>query len=297
MSIIRRLGRRGGRGVGNSLARKNLLIGNGVNQCSDTGKDWFSTPAIKERFVAKLDSQIPAIEFEDIRASIASALYVIRLEEPTGIELLAARVYEHVRQEISKTAGYFSGNNEQRMKRILKRAAIQAIFLGLEGFQEIEIWKETVEALSRYGRVFTLNYYEYWDESGRCIFLHNGIIRTNTGEGITGEDKCIFSPLLERDKGNSDALYPSEHLYPAEDLALGGEYELYEALKGLGELDVFGVSPEGDRELLRVIGGILQVRTFIHNKDSNSKTLEIWNRVVGHARYLDAKDFTNARHL
>ena len=276
------------------LAKKNLLIGNGVNQCSETGQHWFSTPAIKERFVANLEIQIPTIEFEDLRASMASAVGDIRSEEPVGIELLAARVYEHVRTEISKTAGYFSGNNEQRMKRILKKAAIQAIFLGPEGFQEIEIWKDTIEAFSRYERVFTLNYYEYWGESGRCVFLHEKIARTSTKEGIAGEEKCIFSPLLGGDKGTSDVLYPSEHLHPANDLAPGGEYQLYEALKGLGELDVFGVSPDGDRELVRVMGGIPVLKVFIHEKDSNERELGLWNRSLGHARYLDAKEIANA---
>lgn len=80
-------------------------------------------------------------------------------------------------------------------------------------------------------------------------------------------NNVFFSPLRELPKSQVDALFPSDHLYPADDLVLSIIHELYGPLEGIECIDVFGVSPYGGDELLNYIKKISKERIFIYEID------------------------------
>jgi len=92
-------------------------------------------------------------------------------------------------------------------------------------------------------------------------------------------------------KSQVDALYPSENLCPSDDLIPSGFHELYGPLKGIECIDIFGVSPFGDYELLDCIKKISKKRIFIYKKVNNDTEVSVWQQRVGDAHYLDAEEF------
>ena len=122
-------------------------------------------------------------------------------------------------------------------------------------------------------------------------FLHHKIEKEEGTSNISNAEQCIFSPFRELPKGQVDALYPSDHLYPADDLVLSVIHDLYGPLEGIECIDVFGVSPYGDAELLNYIKKISKERIFIYEIDKNNKEVDAWIQGVGDADYFDAHEF------
>ena len=291
MTITRPLRRKGRQGVQSKSVRQNLLIGNGVNLCSDTGCEFFSQTAIKQRFLTVLESSLLEIPFENLRIGIRNAIRLLQESSDANIEELAALVFDVVRRVETLKNGFFGDNDNQRLKRILKKAAINSIFIDKGQFKKIDIWEKTRLSISKYNNIFSLNYYEYWDIENRAVFLHNKIEREEGTSNIKNAEQCIFSPLRELPKSQVDALYPSDHLYPANDLVLSVIHELYGPLEGIECIDVFGVSPFGDAELLNYIKKISKKRIFIYEIDKNNKEVDAWIQGVGDADYFDAHEF------
>lgn len=277
--------------MGSDPAVRSILIGNGVNLCSEEGCVFFSPTAIKQRFFTVLEASLPKITFDNLRSGIGNAIRFVQESNDANIEVLAALVFDAVRSEQIRRTGFFCTNDDQRLKRILKTAAIDSIFLEKGRFKVVEIWEKTRVSIEKYNQIFTLNYHEYWDAEGRSIFLHNKIEREEGTDAIKGAEQCIFSPLLDLHKSQADALYPSECLYPADDLVPSGLHELYGQLEGIECIDVFGVSPFGDCELFECIKKISNKRIFIYEKANNNTELTAWLQRVGDADYLDAKEF------
>jgi len=135
--------------VGSNTSGRTLLIGNGVNLCSDTGCKFFSPAAIKQRFVAALGEALPKTPFKNLRIGIGSAIHLVQESRNMNIEALAAKIFEEVFRIETVRTGFFSGNDDQRLKRILKTAAIDSIFLEKGHFKDIEIWEKTVVSINK----------------------------------------------------------------------------------------------------------------------------------------------------
>lgn len=268
--------------------RSNLLIGNGINQCSDTKE--FSANKIKDRFCNALRKNTQDIQFEELRRLLIESEEVIRSKDDLNIEQIASIVFSFVKERIEKENGVFTGNQDQRLKRIIKKIAIETLFINDDEFIDINIWPQVIVAIYKYQTTFTLNYYEYWDHSNKCVYLHNKINRPKNGSEIDGYEKCIFSPI-NGIKSKSETLYPSEHLYPAKDLYPMGELLLYEPLKNIKSIDVFGVSPYGDRELIEKIRKINKKEIYIYKIEEHEEELNEWNKLVGDSEYLDSRYF------
>jgi hypothetical protein len=265
---------------------KNILIGNGVNFNSDC--DLLTNEKIKSRFIYFSNLFIDDIKQEELKQEVFKS--IDSLTEFTGnIEEIAAKIYKNVENNIINKIGYFSGNHEQRLKGYLKRVALNAIFKEKDNRIFIDIKRVIVQNILRYNTILSLNYYEFWDDNKRSKHLHGNI--DFDGNEILNIDKCVFSPLLNIQKSKSDALYPSDHLAPSDDLYLMDEYTLYKEFENINELDVFGVSPIGDKELMEALNKIEKVKIYVYDLNSNIKELDTWQKILNHAEYLDSKYF------
>jgi hypothetical protein len=272
--------------------KRTLLLGNGINQC--TSSHIFSPGLIKERFVYQLKTTYNEIEQSDLKEKVKNTISIIEESiDNSNIEVLAFILYDAVKDAFEKELGFLSGNHEQRLKRYLKRIALNSIFINNSTFVEIEITQDIKNCIMRYNSILTLNYYEYWDTDKRAIYLHGKIGKAVDGKGIVGYEKCIFSPLINKPKSKSETLYPSEHLYPSKDLYPMGDYVLYKDLDGIDSIDIFGVSPYGDNELIEKIDKIRDKRIFVYNYSSNEKEIDEWNKKVNNAKYSDSKNIYN----
>lgn len=162
--------------------------------------------------------------------------------------------------------------------------------------------------ISKYDEVFTLNYYEFWDESKIAKHLH-GYVELEKMKGIENvlyasayrmklreymeavellsksnnikiidTTPIIFAPsnIEKNDLVCVSGVFPSDKLYPANDIFLKNPSTLYKELLDVNELDVFGVSPYGDDSLIKTMNRLDMVRVYIYKKKQN-KQAEIWN--------------------
>lgn len=65
---------------------------------------------------------------------------------------------------------------------------------------------------------------------------------------------------------------PSDNLYPADDLFLYRGKNLYTELDSVDEIDIFGMSPYGDDDIIDIINSKDMVKVYIYNKENNRET-------------------------
>jgi len=273
--------------------KKNLLIGNGINQCTNSNK--FSSSQIRERFHEALLNNINSIPHENLKQHLSNSISIIRKEDDLNIEQIAAKIYEYIQNNIINEDGYFSGNDDQRLMRIIKKVALEAIFIENNKFIDIEISTDIINIINTYENIFTLNYYEYGNHSSKATYLHGKVTKSDNNDRIEGYESCLFSPKLNEEKSIVEAVKPSEHLYPADDLTPGGKIILYDALDQLDEIDIFGVSPFGDKELISKINTINKKKVFIYNMNTDNEELLEWKNIMNESKYLDSTMFINKR--
>ena len=102
----------------------------------------------------------------------------------------------------------------------------------------------------------------------------------------------VFSPsAVKKDKLICvTGVYPSDKLYPADDLFLYRPKELYVDLDSVDELDVFGMSPFGDESIIEKINEKKLVRVFVYNKDENEETKAWKSKMKCNYELLDSSD-------
>lgn len=169
--------------------------------------------------------------------------------------------------------------------------------------------------------VFTLNYYEFWDYNHIAVPLHGRVdldaiheninvlvsslrmsydkyreavekVARNNKVQIVNLSDIIFAPsaVIKEHLICVEGIYPSNRLFPADDLylILIKKQKLYEDIKNVDELDIFGMSPYGDDSLIHIINTKLKVRVFIYNKDSNHETREWMRKLTCPYELLDS---------
>lgn len=262
------------------------MLGNGINSNSDS--DLLTNGNILKRFSYFYNLFLDDIKQADLKLELSDAINSVSRFKG-NIEEIAAEIYDCVKKRFINKVGYFSGNHEQRIKRFLKEVALNAIFKKEENIIHIAINNEIVRKICGYDTILSLNYYEYWDDSRRSIHLHGKV--DFDGNKIKNIDKCVFSPLLDMPKSKSDALYPSEHLFPSDDTFPMGEYTLYKEFEDINEIEIFGVSPTGDNELIEALSKIEKIKIFVYNLNINNQEINSWEKIIKHAEYQDSKEF------
>lgn len=280
---------------------KSLLLGNGINaHLNISGMDMNS---IYDRFL-KLFSKETGV-FKSIFRSgidIDGCNVQLRSTEKIGIESLAKIVYESIADKNTT----WSDNDEARLQDMITCLAVNAIFFDEKGKISSEFSKERLPCFTNYDSIFTMNYYEFWDKDKVCTHLHGffdlSTIRNNTQllfsqqrsylndylatvKTISGNSafvdlkRIVFAPEgLDKDQLIAvRGLYPSNKLYPADDLFLISPRKLYTELDGVREIEVFGLSPYGDDSLIEALNKICFVKVYVYDM-KNSIEGSIWDK-------------------
>ena len=279
----------------------------------------FKTTEIYDRFVFNAQRYIPLLN--SVFTNRVSEQQIDDLfdknNKSIGIEIQARLLYDYIKNESTVNKGMWSDNDEHRLQDIITCIAILSIFYDKNGLINPSIDNSFLPDFSKYEKVFSLNYHEFWDINNICIHLHGRIDYNaleskmnaflynykrmnlkNYSDGVKemklkgtavafNSPNYIFAPEgLNKSKLTCIAgIFPSDKLHPAEDLYLVEPKKLYEELKDVTELDVFGVSPYGDSDLINVIDGMKNVRVFIHGKDTNSET-RVWESKLKKCSYV-----------
>lgn len=288
--------------------QRNLLLGNGINM--HLGVKGMLVSEIASRFKKNLVISSPfyellfSIAFTD---EICDKLFA--MDDKQGIESLAEKVHSYV---IENTPKSITINLRMRLLDAIVCTALSAIFY--DGSKRLgKVYDEfKLPPINSFDKVFTLNYMEFWDDVHRCIHLHgqydNSLIHDNGKSlilysaeryrGFENYDKVVaklsdtynlqplytwdivFSPEFSK-KNEMIALgqYPSDKLYPANDLFLREVKQLYQELDGIKEIEIFGMSPYGDDSLLEKINKMEHVTVYVYDKEHNSETLE-WETIL-----------------
>ena len=302
---------------------KSVLIGNGIN--SRLRIEQLKTERINSRFIMNAKRYVPLLSSvfsKQINEKNINDLFA-KTSPNENIEKLARTLYDYIRTVSTSACEIWSDNAEHRLQDIITCISITSIFFDDSGLIQPSVNKSLLPNLSRYEKVFSLNYYEFWDYNRKCIYLHGRIDynmlenktdaflynykRMNLQEYREGIDrmklngkavafdssKYVLAPEgLDKSRLTCIAgIFPSDKLFPAQDLYMVTPKILYEELKSVTDLDIFGVSPYGDNDLISVINNMSQVTIYIHEIDRNTDKDEWENKLKNCPhKFTDALD-------
>ena len=295
--------------------KKGIILGNGIN--NRIGIDSFSLEQIRRRFVENIRRYMPLFE-ASFDKCFDEAEMVDELISSTnwGIETLSGIVYEYISKQFGDK---WSVNDDIRLQDLLTCIAITTIFLDRYGKRRVSYQVDKLPDFTRYDSVFTLNYYEFWDKENIAKPLHGHVDLNKISEDtdmivsiprmrykkykttvdeLAKENKVqmidlgevIFAPSTV-DKNHLicvEGLYPSNKLFPAEDLFLPNPKTLYKKLEEIDEIDIFGVSPYGDDSIIDIINTRKKVRVFVYNKASSKETKDWEDKLTGNYEIFDS---------
>ncbi len=285
--------------------QRNLLLGNGINMHINVKEMFMSDIAIRFRRNMILSSPLYELLFA-VAFTEEVCIKLFQNSEKIGMESLAERVYTYVLDILKDD----SDNTKMRLLDAIICTALMSIFYDESRKIGTEYDIRKLPNMNTFNKIFTLNYTEFWDRSNKCIYLHG---QYNT-ESISENDRPIFLYSLERYRGfkgyddiicklskyynmtpintrgivfspefyrKSEMLalghYPSVNLYPASDFFLHKVKKLYTDLEGIKQIEIFGLSPYGDDNLIEKINDMEQVTIYVYDKNNNMETQE-WNK-------------------
>jgi len=279
---------------------RGLLLGNGINAC--IGIEDLSVKDIGKRFLYNVEGYSPIIEnLFGVKINGAFREYIDDKYMVCGIETLAGLLYEYIKSNVNIK---WTDNDEYRIQDVISCVCLSSIFYRKDGKIKGVYDKTKMPPIDRYDYIFTLNYVEFWDMEKRSTYLHgkvdfsklddikNAVLVSKDRIGlkeyaIAVEDMkklssviefkpndIIFAPAgIEKKKLICvTGIFPSDRLYPANDLFLYRGKELYTELDKVDELDVFGMSPYGDESIIDKINEKKRVRVYIYDKIGNKET-------------------------
>lgn len=290
---------------------KSLLLGNGIN--SYLGIDSLSTTSIKERFLNNYEFYKYIIE-EMLHIKLPDSLHkdIADKQDNNGVEQLVDDIYKEVHNLKNDTWLY---NDQYRIERILKSSSITSIFYDKEGKIDTKHSEYKMFDIKDYENIYTLNYYEFWDINHICKYLHGFFDYKNSKDGkniklidkyidknddfnnikeeLTGNNlefvrlqDIVFSPTSIEKSNNTNIkpLAPSRGMHPANDLMLTKTKPLYSEVKNIDQLDIFGMSPYGDKNIIQEINKCKSVTVYVYGLNNKLKSsleeVEEWNKVL-----------------
>jgi len=295
--------------------KKGIILGNGIN--NRIGIKEFSLEQIRTRFIENIKRYMPLFDasFGKIFDE-EEMIEQITISTNWGIEPLAGIVYEYVSKQFSDR---WSVNDDIRLQDLLTCIAITTIFLDSDGKRKVEYEKDKLPDFTEYDFIFTLNYFEFWDENNVVKSLHGHVdlskinndtdmlvsiprmrhekykdaveeLMKNNKIQIVDLGEIVFAPsTVEKNHLICvEGLYPSNRLFPAEDLYLLDRKTLYEDLRKVDEIDVLGMSPYGDESIITMINTKKKIRVFVYNKLLNEETEKWEEKLTGNFEILDS---------
>lgn len=203
--------------------------------------------------------------------------------------------------------------NDNEIMRLLDAiicCAITAIFYDGKNRLGSEYNADLLPDFSKYDNVYTLNYAECWDRQDICIYLHGQYKLDSSGkmpvlhysderfDGYKGYAEVVgrlrpfyevralctrdivFSPEFHRKEAMmAIGAYPSENLQPADDLFSCEPRKLYEELDDVHEMEIFGMSPYGDGDLIKKLNQMEKVIVYVYGMETSRETLD-WDKVL-----------------
>lgn len=287
---------------------KSLLLGNGIN--IRLGIDSLKASEIRKRFSDNLKIYKPLIEkMFDVNMNKIIEEYS-NVAEDESIEKLVTILEESI---IKNHKGYFTKNDEIRLEDIIVDIGLTSIFFNVK--TRINLKRQDVALkLADYKNIFTLNYYEFWDENHICKYLHGKfdlsmydnikkkILISEKWKDIPEYKKIIDELHKENDidilyRNNTDVilsstnkhkdklnyvagLYPSNDIYPSDDLLLINCKQLYKELDGIEYLDIYGMSPYGDVAIINKIKNVKNVKVYVYDKEHHDDQLKEWKKIL-----------------
>lgn len=287
---------------------KSLLLGNGIN--IRLGIDSLKASEIRKRFSDNLKIYKPLIEkMFDVNMNKIIEEYS-NVAEDESIEKLVTILEESI---IKNHKGYFTKNDEIRLEDIIVDIGLTSIFFNVK--TGINLKRQDVALkLADYKNIFTLNYYEFWDENHICKYLHGKfdlsmydnikkkILISEKWKDIPEYKKIIDELHKENDidilyRNNTDVilsstnkhkdklnyvagLYSSNDIYPSDDLLLINCKQLYKELDGIEYLDIYGMSPYGDVAIINKIKNVKNVKVYVYDKEHHDDQLKEWEKIL-----------------
>ncbi len=287
---------------------RNLLLGNGINMHLSVRDMTMSDIAVRFRKNLIISSPFYELLFNvSFTENVCDALFTNNRK--LGIESLAEIVHSYI---IKKTPQKMTLNLRMRLIDAIICTAMTAIFYNENRKLGQEYDALKLPNMYLFQKIFTLNYKEFWDSDRKCIYLHgqynDELIEENDKpvilyseeryRGFKKYDDVVMQlgntynllPLYTRDivfspefSKKSEMIklgqYPSENLFPADDLFLHSPAKLYEELEGINKIEIFGMSPYGDDCLLDIINGMNFVTVYVYDKNNNLET-EDWENIL-----------------
>lgn len=283
---------------------KGLLLGNGIN--GRLGIEDLSKDRIRQRFQNNIDVYSPIIEtFFGVK--INNEFYSKLCGESYGIESHASSLYEYIKEN-KKTE--WIDNDECIVQDVISAICCTSIFYNREGKIVVHYDKSKMLQIDKYDYIYTLNYVEFWDAKQKSMYLHgkidfdaledvkNAILiskRMMNNKGYAEavkvlkescnivefcSDNIIFAPskIQKSNLINVTGILPSQNLFPSNDLFLYNPKQLYNDLNMVKELDIFGVSPYGDDNLIDIVNCMSEVCVYIYDKSSNKEEEDEWKK-------------------
>ena len=310
---------------------RSLIVGNGINLIKNNEFDakavakrfkYFlkvMTPAL---YAALTPEIIINSDVEDLWSESKCALN-------ESVEVLAQHVYNTIKDKYfgfhnkNKIEGWI--NTEQRLVKILTSIGTSAIYINNGRIKKADVPDEIIRKVRKYDKVFSLNYCEKWDYKNQCIYLTGRIGEYNCegsnkpfifydkdvvcGSGkykiaieeLNGEFETIglpkdilFLPASEDiDKNDffGPGLYPSDELIAADDLYPKDDEDIYSLLDGISDVSLFGISPIGDKGIIKKLDNIDKVTIFVYKLRANTKERDEWSRLIPSAILKDSNEF------
>jgi len=306
------------------MKKENLLIGNGINL---TVSDYFKNNQVAWRIKKMLPTAFDFFEFQYNVAFLKDLEENFDFDNYTkGIEDL---LYDCFKLIIEKRKHeYFNKltkNKFYELLTLLKKLFINALFVEDNKLIELELPELIVQEVKSYNNVFSLNYYEFWDESNITNHLHGKLhyqpfnrddfgidenkIDTDIDYAftidqmltcyyyfpITNLDELIMLPL--RYHVDKKQVMDFQQKYRVNGFIIHERFEevqnrkLYSELDSLNSISVFGVSPFGDEYLLSKLSKIREVTIYIYDINNNITEVEAWKNRVSHAILKDSINF------
>lgn len=282
--------------------RRGIILGNGINLRLEIKE--LSEEAIKSRFLRKMNGYSPLLVLL-VGCGFDKELYSLIEDSANGkIEFLASIVYDYVKSKVRDN----SVNLEIRLQDTITCMALSSIFDFSFDYSKLDMNK--LPDFSGYDSIFSLNYYEFWDRDKITKYLHGYFDYENwakeRGLFVVSRDREAFSEYKDaiNSMKNSNSivsanindyifapysiskdvlisvcgLFPGS-LFPMDDLFLYSRKTLYQELKQVDTLDIFGMSPYGDKTLIDQINQREKVRIYVHDSESNEEACE-WRRLL-----------------
>lgn len=305
------------------MKTENLLIGNGVNL---NGSHLFTSKEIIKRIEKTMQFGIDFLSLQNNRNFLRDIKENFDFDNFSGnVEEL---LFECFKLVINKRNQYFKVLNEKcflELLTLLKRIFINAIFVKNNQLINIEIPDVIVGKIKSYKRIFSTNYYEYWDNKNITTHLHGKISFTpfDKSEYSVEEEKIIYD--IEYASAIDDLFIEKDH-FPIENLEdiimipvgykidkneiskLEKKYDqygfmllerieveehkdIYHSLDNVNDITLYGISPKGDKLLVNKLVKIPVVVIFVYDMINNVEEVEIWKRCIPHAKLFDSKEF------